>query len=632
MVRTTRKTPKKNKDFYSEINEEWVMKTRLPSTESRITQAYFVEKHIDEELAKIIHSTKDGPIADLLQSWKKAEDEKIPQGLSTLIQTLQSLKTPSDIIARIGWMNRYKICPPITLYIAGDVRDHSRCRIFIEEGDMQIGIPEYWEYEEYSSIRREYETYCTDLATIVGIPDLIIGYNAEKEVAHLYPSYQERYYKIRRHNVYTWSEIHTKYTGIDWKRLFMEWGLPENKLKDFKYNISSHRFLFHIQHRLQSWSSERWANWLSLIAIQWLAGMSPHGPLRTAWYNFNRKFMQGMPADISRENMRTETIQYFLPQTLGKLWKSMYCTEDLRTDIGKMIVSIKTAAEQLFQHTSWMSSSTIAHAIKKLNYMEIQYCWPTEWNDPERLCGLHHNNYVENILELSSLMTDAGLNAMKEYKCGDRAKYWDRPVYEVNAFYYQEKNMFILPAGILRPPFYDPKKSVAWNYGSIGSTIGHEICHGFDAEGRKYDHNGDLLNWWTEHDVREYKKRERKVVQLYESEEYRGMDVDGHLTLVENIADLGGMEFAIAAMKAHYGKDLKKKHMQEFFISYTVSWRAKDRLKKAKQLLTTDPHAPPRMRVDHVVRQMDAWYDAFDVPADSKHYIPPENRIHFFGY
>jgi putative endopeptidase len=215
--------------------------------------------------------------------------------------------------------------------------------------------------------------------------------------------------------------------------------------------------------------------------------------------------------------------------------------------------------------------------------------------------------------------------------CTGKRDGWLRPVFEVNAFYYPEENRFLLPAAILRPPFYDPQKSLAWNYGGIGATIGHEFCHAFDADGRQYDVKGNLKNWWSERDDREYRKRAAQMVKLFESVPYRGMDVDGSLTLTENIADFGGIQFALAGLRAALGRAIKKGELQEFFVSFAVGWRAKDRLRRAAQLLDVDPHAPPLLRVNHTVRQLNEWYEAFDITPDCPGYIPPEKRITFFA-
>jgi putative endopeptidase len=242
----------------------------------------------------------------------------------------------------------------------------------------------------------------------------------------------------------------------------------------------------------------------------------------------------------------------------------------------------------------------------------------------------NYTNLVDNLLTLSSNRTDINIHRLRK-GCGKRDLIWDRPAYEVNAFYYPEENKFVLPAAIIRPPFYDPTRSLSWNYGGIGATIGHEISHGFDSDGRRYDEHGNLRDWWNSTDAHEYKVRAEKLAKLYDSAKYRGMEVHGFLTLVENIADLVGLRFALEGLKLTLGRPLTSLETRDFFTSYTVSWRSKDRLKKAEQLLETNVHAPPMLRVDLIVAQFQEWYEAFEIGEGHPNYIAPEKRISFFG-
>jgi putative endopeptidase len=190
--------------------------------------------------------------------------------------------------------------------------------------------------------------------------------------------------------------------------------------------------------------------------------------------------------------------------------------------------------------------------------------------------------------------------------------------------------MMVVPAGILRPPFFDLKRSDAWNLGGIGSAIGHEITHGFDDDGRLYDEHGSYANWWTPHDETIYKKKAQQVVDLFHNEPYMDGKVDGKFTLSENLADLGGIAIALEALNTMIiGKsDLDANAMyRDFFISYAVSWRNKDRPKKAKDALKTDPHAPAPLRVNLIVKQFEEFYRAFDIRPDEKGYVPPEKRV-----
>jgi endothelin-converting enzyme/putative endopeptidase len=334
-----------------------------------------------------------------------------------------------------------------------------------------------------------------------------------------------------------------------------------------------------------------------------------------------------MEEDDSAAELRHSMIRTLMPNTLGALWVREHCSFSLRREIQAMVDRIRDAAIRCVETTSWMAPSTRAAAVTKLRKMDVQLCWPETW-EPEEVPS---QVFLENFISLSARATDRNIALLVSGSCRHPvSKGWARPVYDVNAYYYPDENRFVLPAAILRPPYYDRAKSIPWNYGAIGATIGHELCHAFDADGRYHDATGDKHAWWTRGDDREYKQRARRVTALYESRQYRGMDVDGSLTLTENIADLGGLEFGIAGAAAALGRPLTKAEKREFFTSFAVSWRAKDRKRRAAELLVTDVHAPPRLRVNHAVRQMDEWYEAFDITPDCADYIPPGKRIHFF--
>jgi putative endopeptidase len=616
-------------DFYGLNNRHWLVATKIPSSEARITQAYFIREDIRKELRVVVDSQKDGPIHDLMTIWRAAEADAIPNGLTPLIQMMLATVTPRDISARIGWMNRYGIGAPLAIYMQGDPRDHRRCRVFIEEGSPRIGIPEYWLWPEYAGHRRAYRAYIRSLAAILGIPRIEEGGKAEAEFAEVYPPANQR---KRRLNMLSWKELNATYTTVDWTAMMTAWGLKVEELPHILYNVTSPAFVHHLQARMKRWTPARWGGWFALIVTQWIAACSPHGPLRAAMFAYNFRYIQGMVTDDSNKELSYGIIQSALPTTLGRLWVQSHCAPALKRNVTAMADKIRDAAAAQLAKTSWMAPSTRREAVSKLRGMDVEICWPEEWNEPQvGSIALRDQNIVDAFLTINAVATDYNIDLMRSGNCRSPAgNGWGRPVFEVNAFYYPDENRFLLPAAILRPPFYDQTKSTVWNYGAIGATIGHELCHAFDAEGRLFDRDGDQRDWWTERDAAEYKKRATTVVNLYETRKYRDMDVDGSLTLVENIADIGGLEFALGGLRRALGRDLTKAEKREFFEAYAVSWRSKDRLKRAAELLARDVHAPPMLRVNHVVRQFDEWYEAFDVPSSCEDYIAPEKRVRFF--
>lgn len=630
MKRKTRKLrkAKASESFYHRMNKQWLATTTIPPTESRVTQTYFIQEDINRELSSIIQKEErsGGPIAEFLQSWRTTEG-RIPVGITSLTQLMLTMNTNSDIASRIGWMNRYGITPPLAVYIQGDPRNHKRCCVFLEEGEPQIGSPDFWSNGQ--GHRKAYRTYVHELATILGIPSIEMGFAAEREFASVFPSVTER---RTRFHMLSWAELRREYRSIDWVALFTAWGLDESVLPRLVFNVTSSAFLHHLQNRIVRWSLPKWQGWFTLIAAQWIASRSPHGPLREAWFKYNCTFLQGVTQDQSTDKLRDAVLQVLMPNTLGRLWVSQYCDPHLPATVATMISHIRTGAIESLRKTSWMTLKTREAAIRKLRTMDVQVGWPDmkSWKPKEIACTLNSLSLIENLLSLSKLDTDENQALLVHGDCRHpKGKGWAQPVFLANAYYFPDENRFLLPAAILRPPFYDPRKSLAWNYGAIGATIGHEFCHAFDSDGRLYDEHGDKRDWWTDTDDREYKHRSQQVVKLFSGTKYKGQAVDGDLTLIENIADLGGLEFALAGLKD--ATTPSKQSLREFFEAFAVSWRSLERIERAKQLLVTDMHAPPELRVDLVVRQMDEWYEAYDVDPTSAEFVAPERRIHFFA-
>ena len=314
-------------DFYGLHNRHWLVATKIPPSEARITQAYFIREDIRKELRAVIDAQKDGPIHDLITAWQAATADVVPRGLTPLVQMMLATVTPTDISARIGWMNRHGIGAPLSVYIQGDPRDHRRCRVFIEEGSPRIGIPEYWLWPEYAGHRRAYRAYVRRLAATLGIPRIEEGGIAEAEFAEVYPSANQR---KRRLNMLNWKELNATFTTVDWTALMTAWGLKVEELPHILYNVTSPAFVHHLQARMKRWDANRWGGWFALIVTQWIASCSPHGPLRSAMFAYNFRYIQGMVADDTNKELSYAIIQSALPTTLGRLWVESHCAPSLK--------------------------------------------------------------------------------------------------------------------------------------------------------------------------------------------------------------------------------------------------------------------------------------------------------------
>jgi predicted metalloendopeptidase len=628
-LRSRKTVCSKADDFYGFVNDDWKRQTEMPPTESRITQAYFISLEIEKELKSIIKTEKEGAIADMARSWRHLIATDLPEALTPMLELMISANTPSDLSARIGWMNRHGIPAPLAIYVAGDPRNNARCRVHIDEGSPYIQNAEYWLEREYVGHRKAYARYVRALAKIVDMPLLLHGFNCERDFAHIYPNEPLKKPKI---DMLNWKELCNEFRTIDWTRMLTGYGFKEEELPHMLYDVSSRAFLHHLQRCLKGWSPERWQGWLALSITQYVAYWMPQSPLRTAWFDYNYRYLRGLTVDDNDEDRCLSVIQATLPNMLGQLWVKQFCDPKLKPAVHTMCETIRSAAARGLSLSTWMAPSTRRAAIHKLRAIDIQIGWPSSDSRGENLFkGLDPTDLFGNLLTLSSSGTDFNLSLPPGSCRKPYGKRWGEPVFIVNAYYYPNMNQFLLPAAILRPPYYDPAKSLVWNYAATGSTIGHELCHAFDAEGRLYNSKGDKQIWWSARDSREYLRKAGRVKRLFESVEYRGNEIDGELTLVENIADLGGLKFALDGLRGAMKRPLTKEELREFFTAFAICWRAKDRMKRAAELTQNDSHSPPMLRVNHIVRQFDEWYEAFDVGADCPGYIPPEQRIHFFS-
>jgi putative endopeptidase len=240
---------------------------------------------------------------------------------------------------------------------------------------------------------------------------------------------------------------------------------------------------------------------------------------------------------------------------------------------------------------------------------------------------------LETIFSLGIWKTDDDIRRLGTKR--KQQKGWEDPIYAVNGYYYSEANELIIPAGSLLSPFYDESKPLGWNYGGVGVVMGHEITHAFDEEGKEYDPAGHRKSWWLPQDKKNYEEKTKQIIKVYSSQRIFGKPVDGKSTLSENIADLGGLAIALDALNLELEKrksslEERKQAYRQFFISYAVSWRVKEKKEKQIHALLVDRHAPTPLRVNLIVNQFQEWYDAFDVKEGDPMFVDPKKRLQIF--
>jgi putative endopeptidase len=365
--------------------------------------------------------------------------------------------------------------------------------------------------------------------------------------------------------------------------------------------------------------------------LRWNILRGASSSLSSDFVNANFAFssaLSGQKVQTPRNERMSALVDGGLGELLGQLFVEKYFTPAAKQYMVGLVNNLKITLGDRIKRLEWMSPATKDRALKKLNAFTVKIGYPDNWEKYDGIV-INRDDYFGNIRALSKWRYN--FNVSRLGKPVDKAR-WGMTPPTVNAYYNPTNNEIVFPAGILQFPFFDFNADDAVNYGGIGAVIGHEMTHGFDDQGRQYDADGTLRDWWTKDDADKFKSRADEVVNQYNA--FTVIDtlhVNGKLTLGENLADLGGLNIAYEAFsKTKQGQSNTKTDgftpAQRFFLSWAQVWRAAQTPEAAAQRILTDPHSPERFRTDAPISNMDAWYKAFDIKPGDKMYKKPEDR------
>ena len=353
--------------------------------------------------------------------------------------------------------------------------------------------------------------------------------------------------------------------------------------------------------------------------------------VREANFDFFGKTMKGRKEDYPLWKRATNQVENAMGEALGKMYCERYFPASSKKMMEDLVRDLQVSLGQRIDAQVWMSDSTKANAHAKLDRFYVKIGYPNKWTDYTKLTIDPSKSYYENVLATRLFEHDKHIRE-KAGKPVDRDEWFMTPQ-TVNAYYNPTTNEICFPAGILQRPFFDPKADKAFNYGAIGVVIGHEMTHGFDDQGRQYDADGNLHDWWTAQDAKGFEQRAKLYADFFDAiEVLPGLHSNGRFTLGENLADHGGLQVAYNAFKnATKKKPLKTADGftpdQRFFIAYAGVWGQNITDQEIRNRVKSDPHALGKWRVNGALPHIDAWYDAFNVKKDNKMYIPQNERL-----
>jgi predicted metalloendopeptidase len=371
-----------------------------------------------------------------------------------------------------------------------------------------------------------------------------------------------------------------------------------------------------------------WRDYLTYNLISGSADVLPSA-IDDANFDFFGRTLNGQPEQQERWKRAVDVIDDTMGEAVGQLYVQRHFPPEAKAQMLDLVENLRRAYSQRIDQSPWMTAATKVVAQEKLAAFVPRIGYPDKWRDFTGLEAVADDAYG-NFKRASKFNGDWARARL--WRPVDRAE-WNMTPQTVNASYNSVLNVITFPAAILQPPFFDPNADAAVNYGAIGGVIGHEMGHGFDDQGAKSDARGVLRDWWTPQDVTAFERVTGSLAAQYDGfEALPGLHVNGRLTLGENVGDNGGLQVALRAYELSLGgREAPVRDglsgTQRFFLGWAQAWRSKYREEALRNLVLTNPHSPPNFRVNGVVRNMDAWYQAFDVTADNALYLPPADRV-----
>jgi putative endopeptidase len=549
--------------------------------------------------------------------------------LKPALDRVAAIRTPSDLARAFGEMGQIGVRTPFGVEVDQDLKDNSRYAVYVGQGGLGLPDRDYYldsTNPKFADAKAKYQVHIANMLRLAGISDpegraaRIVA--LETKIAQAHWTRVQRRQVENLYNPMTKAELAARMPGFDWNAYLAAAGLAGQE----GVIVAQPSALEGAAKLVASEPIESWKDYLTFRAI---AAAAPFLPKAFVDENFafNGKILSGTPQLRDRWKRGSDIVGGGMGEAVGQLYVARYFPPEAKAKADELVRNLIRAMDMRLQNLAWMTPETKAKARAKLAAFTPKIGYPDTWRDYSAL-EIRRDEALGNAMRAGRF--EYARNLAKLGKPIDRGE-WGMSPQTVNAYANPLMNEVVFPAAILQPPFFDPNADDAVNYGGIGAVIGHELSHHFDDQGRKFDKNGNLADWWTEADIAAFKKlTDRMVAQYGGYEALPGAKVNGQLTLGENIADLAGL--AIAYDAYHMSLGGKPAPViggytgdQRFFLGYAQVWRTKYRDALLSQLLTVDTHSPGTIR-PLVVRNFDAWYKAFGV-RDGKLYLPPEQRI-----
>lgn len=591
-----------------------------------------------EQLAKESHpaGSLEQKIGDLynlaMDSTRRNREGWTP--IKGQLEQVAAVKTLKDLTILSGQLARYGVESYFGIGVGSDMKDSKMNIVGIQQGGLSLGNRDYYleNDEATQKIREAYKQYIVKMFRLVGDDEATAQkkmeavFNIEMRIAKASKSMVELRDPEANYHKMTFNQLLNDYPGIDWSTLLLCSGFPAISYVD----MGQPENIREIEKLMADTPIEDQKAYMAFKVIENASGQLSDD-FRNATFDFYGRVMSGTTQDRARWKRAIGAVQGVLGEAVGKMYVEKYFPASSKERMIQLVRNLQKSLGERIKEQKWMSKETQEKALEKLNTFYVKIGYPDTWMDYSGLTIDPSKSYFENLCQASAFITDYYIQKDVN-KPVDRTR-WQMTPQTINAYYNPTTNEICFPAGILQPPFFNPEADDAANYGAIGVVIGHEMTHGFDDQGSQFDKDGNLKNWWTEADRKNFEARTKVMADFFSKiEVLPGLYANGQLTLGENIADHGGLNIAFQAFKeATAANPLPEKDgftpEQRFFLAYAKVWIDNIRDEEIRNRTKNDPHSLGRWRVNGALPHIDAWYKAFNIGKKDPLYVPAKQRV-----
>ena len=628
-------------DFFRHVNGGWIRKTEIPADKSRWGTFDQLIEESDAAIRAIVEEAEhsDAPagsearkVGDLYKSFmdEARVDELGIKPLADDLAAVDALTDAKGLIALLGTLQRQGVGGVFWAGVDVDAKKSDQYVVYMGQSGISLPDESYYRDPKYQEIREAFVAHVERMLALAGVaePKAAAAKVMELETAiakHHWDRVKRRD-RTLTYNKKTFAELETLAPAVDWKAWFANQGVKELE----EVVVSQPDFLAAASRLIEDVPLEDWRAWLRWKLIHAAADYLSK-PFVDEDFAFFGRTLSGTPELPARWKRGAKLVSSAMGEAVGKLYVEKHFPPAAKDRMKELVENLVAAYRESIGSLDWMSPETRAKALEKLAKFTPKIAYPDVWRDYSKL-QIQPDDLLGNVRRADAFENDR--QVAKLGKPIDRNE-WEMTPQTVNAYYNPNQNEIVFPAAILQPPFFDATADDAVNYGAIGAVIGHEIGHGFDDQGSKSDGDGNMTDWWTEADRKEFDARAGKLIEQYggfEPKQLPGQKVDGALTIGENIGDLGGLSIAYKA----YRRSLDGKEApvidgltgdQRFFLGWAQAWRTKFRDAELSRRLATDPHSPAEFRCNGVVRNIPAFHEAFHVKEGDGLWLAPEDCV-----